>query len=602
MKALFRWIEDRSGCSAVLRGCLESPVPGGARWSRVWPCAILFSFCVQAVTGFFLWTFYSPSAQTAWESVYFVQHEVVGGWLLRAVHHYSAQVLLVLIGVYLIQLIVTWRYRAPRELVFWVAVLMGLFTLGLMLTGDLLAWDQNSYAATQVRVSFLTLIPGIGGGLFKLAAGGPAFGHLTLTRFLALHIGLFSAIFAVLLVLHGLLLRRTDAAEAAAGGKAAPFWPQQALRNAVANLAVLVVVLLLALQHGMSGDHAGVALGAPADPDPSSFYAAARPEWAFLGLYEFSNLFPGELKIVPIFLVPGLLVCVVFLMPFIGRSPAGHWFNVGFTAVILIGIVALSFRSLAHDRANKEHQAALAEGHQQAERVRQLARAPSGIPATGALTLLRNDPKTQGPILFKTHCASCHDYLDAEGQGIAAEESSAPNLHAYGSRQWLSGLLDPKRITSPQYFGNTKFRKGDMAAFVRDSLNDLDDEEKTDLQKAIAALSAEARLRSQQEVDAKQSSQIAEGRDMLDDFFGCTGCHRFHDKGQLGSAPDLTGYASGEWLMGIIGNPAHKRFYGDENDRMPAYAEFPDEPAKNQLTEQQLGLLVDWLRGEWYDE
>ena len=45
---------------------------------------------VQGITGFFLWMYYSPSAQTAWESVYYLQNEVAGGWLLRAIHHYSA--------------------------------------------------------------------------------------------------------------------------------------------------------------------------------------------------------------------------------------------------------------------------------------------------------------------------------------------------------------------------------------------------------------------------------------------------------------------------------------------------------------------------------
>ena len=141
MKALLNWIDDRSGLMPAVRKCLDAPVPGGACWCKVWPCTIVFSFCVQAITGFFLWMFYSPSAQTAWESVYFLQYEVAGGWLLRALHHWSGQVLLVLIGLYLIQTIVTGKYRAPRELVFWVALLMGLWTLGLMLTGDLLIVD-----------------------------------------------------------------------------------------------------------------------------------------------------------------------------------------------------------------------------------------------------------------------------------------------------------------------------------------------------------------------------------------------------------------------------------------------------------------------------
>ena len=200
MKALLNWIDERTGILTAGSDCLGRPVPGGPAWRNVWPATIVFTFAVQAITGLALWVYYSPGAQTAWESVYYLQHQVTGGWLLRAVHHYAAQVMLVLIGIYLVQTIVLKAYRAPREFVFWLAVLMGMVTLGLMLTGDLLAWDQNSYSATLVRTKFLLLLPGIGNHLFKLAIGGPGpgFGHLTITRFLALHAGLLSATFLLL--------------------------------------------------------------------------------------------------------------------------------------------------------------------------------------------------------------------------------------------------------------------------------------------------------------------------------------------------------------------------------------------------------------------
>ena len=598
MKRLLDWIEQRTGLGAGLRNCVDAPVPGGACVCKVWPCTILFCFCVQAITGFVVWMHYSPSAQTAWESVYFLQHHVAGGWLLRAVHHYSAQVMLVLIAIYIIQMVLTGAYRAPRELVFWTVVFMGLLTLGLMLTGDLLTWDQNSFASTQVRVSFLTLLPAIGGDLYKLAAGGPAFGHLTLTRFVALHIGLFSACFLGLLLLHGLLARRANVTKAQTSEKVTPFWPNQALLSTIACLVVLLVILALASSHGLSGDHAGVALGAPADPDPTNFYAAARPEWAFLGLYEFSHQFPGELMLLPIFVIPTILVCLVLAMPWIGRFKAGHRFNMLLIVVLLLANGVLSWRSVARDRANPEHQAALAVGEEQAARVLQLARSPQGIPATGALTLLKNDPKTQGPILFTAHCSSCHDYADAEGQGITAEESSAPNLFGYPRRQWFVNFLDPKNISGPDCFGNTKFKSGDMASFVKELFEDLEDDEieelKVDLAKVAAAVSAEAALPAQQEADRQDTALIEEGRQLMLDDFACIDCHKFHDKGAIGNAPELTGYGSRPWLLGIISDPTHKRFYGESNDRMPAYAET--------LSEKQLGLLVDWLRGEWYEE
>ncbi len=599
MKTLLNWLDQRTGLVTVAQTCLNRPVPGGASWFRVWPCTIAFTFCVQAITGFFLWMYYSPGAQTAWESVYFLQHEVIGGWLLRAVHHHSAQVLLVLIGIYLVQQIVTGAYRAPREFVFWATVLMGLVTFALLLTGDLLAWDQNSYACTQVRTKFLTLLPVVGGEFYKLAIGGPAFGHLALTRFVALHIGLFGGGFLLLLVLHHVAVYRADTTEAECAEKSTPLWPDQIMRNAVARLVVMVVILLLALQHGISADHAGVALGSPADLDPSNYYAAARPEWAFLGLYEFSHLFPGELAILPIFCIPGLLVCVALAMPLVGRCRTGHCFNVAFTVVMLVGIMVLSFRSVAKDRADPDHQAAIADEIEQADRVRQLARSPEGIPATGALTLLRNDPMTQGPKLFKQHCASCHDHLDADGNGIKSEESSAPNLFGFADRKWIAGLLDPKQINGPGYFGNTAFKGGDMAEFIEEMLADSDEDEQKDLEKLVMTLSAEAHLRSQRKLDAKDAEFILQGRQLLLDDYGCADCHKFHDKGKLGHGPDLTGYGSRQWLVGIIANPAHKRFYGKENDRMPAYAEQPDDPAQNILNGRDIGLLVDWLRCQW---
>ena len=609
MRTLWRWLEDRTGLGETVRSCLDARIAGVACWCRVWPATIALAFCVQLITGFFLWVYYSPGAQTAWESVYFLQYEVAGGWLLRAMHHWSGQVLLVLVGLYLIQMIVTGAYRAPRELVFWTVLLMALITLGSLLTGDLLAWDQNSFSSTQTRVNFLELLPWVGGGLWRLAAGGPQFGHLTLTRFLVLHVCCMSGSFLVLLVPHVVLGRRADAAKTAAAERTIPFWPDQAVRNAVAMGIVLVAILLLSVRHGISGDDRGVELGSPADT--SSSFAAARPEWAFRGLYEFAHLFPGDveilgvsLKILPIFVIPGLLICVFLAMPWIAGRPTGHRFNVAFTAVVLVGVAVLSVVSVRKDLKDEEYQSALRTEDDHARRAVQLTRA-KGIPLTGALTLLREDPKTQGPILFKTHCASCHNYLDTQQQGIKAEKPSAPNLYGFATRQWIAGLLDPRTVIGPDYFGNTKFKRGDMVDFVETLYEDLEAAElkelKQELSTVVAGLSAEARLNSQRELEEKDPAQVSAGKALIGEI-GCTDCHKFHDKGRLGVAPDHTGYGSREWTVAIIANAGDRRFYRDDNDRMPVYAESLDDPAKNILQNRELGLLADWLRGEWFEE
>ena len=94
---------------------------------------------------------------------------------------------------------------------------------------------------------------------------------------------------------------------------------------------------------------------------------------------------------------------------------------------------------------------------------------------------------------------------------IKAEKPTAPNLAGYASREWLAGLLDPKQINGPQYFGNTKFRGGKMAGFVKENFSELDADEKKNLKRSIAAVSAEAKLPSQQQLDAKDAKAIAGG-------------------------------------------------------------------------------------------
>ena len=611
------WIDDRTGLRSGVRWFADRPVPRSFRWKSfwpsLWPSMIVFTFLVQVITGFFLWVFYSPSAQTAWESVYYLQYEVAGGWLLRGVHHYAAQVLVALCGLYVICMVIRGLCRTPRECVYWVAVLMGLVSLGLCLTGDLLAWDQNSYASTLVRTKFLLLLPFVGDDLFKLAAGGPAFGHLTLTRFFALHVGLFATGFLVLLVLHGWLVHRTASTVKDADGPDGRYWPDQLARHAAGWLVVMVVVGLLVGRHAFWGDHAGrppgdylgVALGAPADPDPANFYAAARPEWSFRGLYQLSNIFPGDAiplvgvswKIMPIFVIPGLLMLVVLSIPFIGRLRQGYWINVSVLAFLLASIVLLSAASWWHDFTDPEYGAALADGVAQAERVKQLARSPQGIPIAGALSLLRTDPKTQGPGIYKKQCAVCHGYSGPEEEAKSSDTPSAPDLYRFAGREWLAGFFDPAKVKGPEYYGNTKFASGVMARYVEGPFSQLDKEDQTAI---IAALSAEARLPSQHERDRTHKDLIETGRGLITGG-ECTRCHRFHDQGALGHAPDLTGYGSREWTMGIVIDPAHQWLYGWRNDRMPAYLELPEDPEKNRMAAGDVALVVDWLRGDWYE-
>jgi ubiquinol-cytochrome c reductase cytochrome b subunit len=191
---------------------------------------------------------------------------------------------------------------------------------------------------------------------------------------------------------------------------------------------------------------------------------------------------------------------------------------------------------------------------------------------------------------------------------IVSEKPSAPNLWGIGTREWVLGLLDPKQVASPRFFGNTSHKEGDMVTFVNDTigtnLNELKGDDLAAFKRKIEdisfALADEAGMIREQTADIQ--ARVAAGREAIvgDEPFGCITCHKFRDQGELGSAPDLTGYASLDWLTELIKNPEHERFYPETNDRMPAFGATEEKPSAR-LSDEELRLLVAWLRGEWYE-
>ena len=588
MKALLDWLDQRTGSKKLLHEVLFENVPGGARWRYVWGSTLVFGFAVQVITGLFLWLAYSPGSQTAWESVYYIQYEMWGGWFLRGLHHYTAQAMTVLLVFHLMQVVIDGAYKAPREVNYWTGLLLLLLVLALSLTGYLLPWDQKGYWATRVATNIAVITPLIGPALQKLIIGGGDYGHLTLTRFFALHAGFIPGAIIAFIVAHVYLFRRHGLTPKEPRKRPdAAFWPDQVLRDTVACLAVLATVLFFTVRHH------GAELGAPADP--SEQFSAARPEWYFLFLFQLLKYFPGGTGVLGAIVIPAVILLLFAALPFFGRGKSGHRFNLGFLWTMLAGVVLLTFLAAKEDRQKAEYLAAVRAGEREAERVIVLARSSEGIPPAGAVTLLRNDPLTQGPKLFARNCASCHRYGGEDGLGgKPKDEISASDLKGFATREWLAGLLDPQRVAGPHYLGGTKFKSGKMVKFVKEEVAAFSAGEKEQLGKALAALSAEAGLKSQRAADRRDAAFIGDARGLLK-ATGCIDCHQFHEPNEDATGPDLTGFGSRDWLAAFIANPKHVRFFGRRNDRMPAYG------ADRMLDDQKIGLITDWLRGDWYE-
>ncbi len=647
------WVDHRTGYRHLMREALYENIPSGSRWRYVTGSMLAFAFATQVITGLALWMCYSPSSFTAWESVYYIQNVMVGGWLLRGIHHFMAQAMVVLLPLHMLQVIVDRAYTPPREFNYWCGLILMLLVLGLGLTGYLLPWDQKGYSATKVATNLMVLAPQ-GEAQQTLVVGGIDYGHATLTRFFALHAGVLPILLAVFLVVHVALFRRhgiktraktfcdwlgpklglwvlvgvfrrhgtKERLEARLNAQRPDqhFWPSQVFKDTFACMLLLAVVLLCVVNWdyrvitgNLPAEHRGAELAAPANP--AEQYGAARPEWYFLFLFQLLKKFESEW--VGAIVVPAAIMAFLFIMPFLGRWKVGHIFCVSVFVLLLLGAGYLTVEALHEDYfariyadpATKESPSetyvqrweksadylkAVEQGEADARRIKELA-AYYGIPREGALALPERDPERQGPLLFAKHCASCHSHLDAEGNGIPVKgEPTAANLYGIGTPEWFRRVLDPKQWTADDMFGRTSHKEGDMYYAIDDRFSQVDDEKRQARDQLITALSAEAHLVSRRIADAKarEDGDIAKGKELLVDTFTCTECHKFYENDPMYGAPDLTGVYSAEWLRGFISDPSHTRFYGDNNDRMPAFGK------DDLLTDHERDMLVRWLRGD----
>jgi quinol-cytochrome oxidoreductase complex cytochrome b subunit len=297
-----------------------NPVP---LWSPRWWLKCLgglavLALMVQAITGVMLAFHYQPNAAVnpatgfsyAYESVQRITNEVRFGGLVRTVHHWSANTLIVLTALHMARVFIRRAYTTPRGASWRWGVLLLALVLSAGFTGYLLPWDQKAFWAATVGSDIAGHMPVIGKPALLFIRDGWMVTGATLQRFYGLHVFVIPACVVAVLALH--LHRRK-------------FWTKVALRQWrqwwIALTALIVTAAVLA-------EVAPLELGAPADPlDPPE---APKPAWFFLFIYQFLKLVPGVvtvsgrqvLRLGPTFAVSVLviLVALLALVPALDRA------------------------------------------------------------------------------------------------------------------------------------------------------------------------------------------------------------------------------------------------------------------------------------------
>jgi ubiquinol-cytochrome c reductase cytochrome b subunit len=575
------WLDARTGYRALLSHALDEPVPGGARWAYIWGSVLVGCITLQAITGWAMMAYYAPSATTAWASVEHLTYGVSGGWLVRGMHHFGAQAMIVVVAFHLAQVAIFGAYKSPREVNWWLGLgLLGI-TLGFSLTGYLLPWDQKGYWATRVATNIAGTTPVLGKAIQQVLQGGAEYGSLTLTRFYALHVGVLPALLLALLVGHLVLFRRHGVTPGASAdvAKVDRFYPTQLAKDLGGILLMLLVVVVLAYR-----EH-GAPLDCPADP--ASDYPA-RPEWYFLSLFQLLKYFEGRLEVVGSLVIPAAAGAYMALLPFWDRAPSRalrrripYLLPLAAMGVAVVGLTALSVRADKRDEAFQK-----ARGLATRRSVACLDLARKGIPPDGPLAMIRRDPETRGAALFQENCATCHRLND---MGPAVDKATAPDLTGWGTAEWaMSVLEDPD---APHRFGHTPF-KGEMLSLVKPpsdpkAAKTFKPMPEGDRRAITAFLAAEAAEVKDAQHDAQAAKMIGQR---------CTSCHLF--RGQTddddSSGPELAGWGSLAWTRAQIANPGTNATYRpsamDPNSKghMPRF--------DDKLEPEDVNLLAVWVR------
>ena len=333
------WFDSRTGIRAARKHLLDEPLPAGVGWWFVTGSILLMLLSVQFITGIVLAMYYVPSPEFAYDSVRYVMERVTFGRVLRGLHFFGASFIVVAAVIHMLRVVGLGSYKKPREVTWISGVLLLLVILAFALTGYLLPWDQKAYWATTVTINIARSGP-LGEYVAGLLQGGTALGSLTLLRWYAAHVFLLPAALIGFVIAHLYLMRRHGISGALkpVAGPSRPFYPYHALKDTIAGAVVFSLLLTVAILFRPP-------LDAIADPSDANY--VPRPEWYFLSLFQLLKYFPGPLEPLATMVIPGLVVGLLFLLPFLDARPDRHPLKrplvTGGFAVIGMGIIVLTY-------------------------------------------------------------------------------------------------------------------------------------------------------------------------------------------------------------------------------------------------------------------
>ena len=316
--AIGRWFDARLPATRLMYDSFVAyPVPRNLNYFYTFGAILSVLLGVQIITGVVLGMHYVADADLAFESVEKIMRDVNYGWLLRYIHANGASMFFLAAYIHTFRGLYYGSYKAPRELMWILGVIILLLMMATAFMGYVLPWGQMSFWGATVITNLFSAIPIVGEALRTWLVGGFAVGDATLNRFYSLHY-LLPFMMAGVVILHIWALHVTGqtnptGVEIKSKQDVVPFTPHATVKDA---FAVVVFAILFAYFVFYQPNYLGHADNYN-EANPLVTPAHIVPEWYLLPFYAILRAIPSKLGgVIAMFGA----IAVLFLVPWLDTS------------------------------------------------------------------------------------------------------------------------------------------------------------------------------------------------------------------------------------------------------------------------------------------
>ncbi|MCR4520119.1 MULTISPECIES: cytochrome b/b6 [Bosea] len=314
-----RWLDARLPIIRLAHDSAVSyPVPRNLNYLWTFGGILVFMLVAQIITGIILVMHYTPHASMAFNSVEHIMRDVNYGWLLRYLHSNGASMFFIAVYVHIFRGLYYGSYKAPREVLWILGVVIFLLMMATAFMGYVLPWGQMSFWGATVITNLFSALPVIGETIVTYLWGGYSVDNPTLNRFFSLHYLLPFMIFGVVVLhiwaLHVVGQNNPTGVEVKNVQKdTVPFTPYATVKDIFGMVVFMILFSWFVFYQPNFMGHADNYIPA----NPASTPAHIVPEWYFLPFYAILRAIPDKLGGV---LAMGAAIVVLAFLPWLDTS------------------------------------------------------------------------------------------------------------------------------------------------------------------------------------------------------------------------------------------------------------------------------------------